>query len=65
LHADHGEGITRIEIAMTIVAAVIIAIGMVLLASMIGAQLRHARERHTVALASHRVVAPWRRRRPF
>jgi capsular polysaccharide biosynthesis protein len=53
------------EIAMTIVAAVMIAIGMVLFASILGTQLRHARERHTVALASHRVVAPWRRRRPF
>jgi len=53
------------EIAMTIVAAVTIAIGMVLFASILGTHLRHMRERHTVALASHRVVAPWRRRRPF
>jgi hypothetical protein len=53
------------EIAMTIVVSVMIAIGLVLFASVLGAQLRHMRERHTVVLASHRAVGPWRRRRPF
>jgi hypothetical protein len=53
------------EIAMTILIAAMIAIAMVLFASVIGAHLRHVRERHTVALANHRAVAPWRRRRPF
>jgi hypothetical protein len=63
--ADQIEEPPMNEIAMTILIAVMIAIAMVLFASIVGAHLRHARERHTIALAGHRAVAPWRRRRPF